>query len=106
MTSFDQHENAFETEFAHREELAFKVRERAIRLPALWAAKRLGKPGRAGQAYVQDLVAIDIASPTPDVALGRIVADLSAKGVAEKDVRRMMDQFLAQAHASLRRRVS
>jgi hypothetical protein len=34
------------------------------------------------------------------------VADLSARGVGEKDVRRMMDQFLAQAHTSLRRRVS
>ena len=106
MTSFDQLEHAFEAEFAHRDELAFKVRQRAIRLLALWAAERLGKPGQAGQAYVQDIVAIDIASPTPDVALGRIVADLSARGVNEQDVRRMMDQFLAQAHASLRHRVS
>jgi hypothetical protein len=37
MTSFDQRENAYEAEFAHREELKSKVRERANKLLALCA---------------------------------------------------------------------
>jgi hypothetical protein len=46
MTSFDQRENAFEAEFAHRDELAFKVRQRAIRLLALWAADVLASQAK------------------------------------------------------------
>jgi hypothetical protein len=33
MTSFDERENAYEAEFAHREELEFKVREQAVKQP-------------------------------------------------------------------------
>jgi hypothetical protein len=46
MTSFDQREHAFEAEFAHRDELAFKVRQRAIRLLALWAADVLASQAK------------------------------------------------------------
>jgi hypothetical protein len=87
MTSFDQRENEYEVEFAHREELRFKVRERAVKLLALWAAERLGKTGQAGEAYAVEMVAADVASPTPDTVLGHFVSDLSGK-VSGQDVRR------------------
>jgi len=106
MTSFDERENAYEVEFAHREELRFKVRERAVKLLALWAAERLGKSGQAGEAYANDIVAMDVANSTPDLAIGRVVTDLHASGVSESEVRRTMDQFSSQAEALLRGRVS
>jgi hypothetical protein len=65
MTSFDERENAYEVEFAHREELRFKVREQAVKLLALWAAERLGKSGRAAEAYAKDIVAIDLQTRSP-----------------------------------------
>jgi len=102
MTTFDQRENAFEAEFAHRNELEFKVRERAVTLLALWAAERLGKPAEAGKAYARDIVAMDVESSNPDAVLARIVKELSARGVGEQDVRKAMDRFRAQADAALR----
>jgi hypothetical protein len=106
MTTFDRRENAFEAEFAHRSELEFKARERALTLLALWAAERLGKPAEAGKAYAQDIVAMDVESSNPDAVLARIVKDLSARGVGEADVRKAMDRFRAQAEAAIRDRAS
>jgi hypothetical protein len=101
MTSFNERENAFEAEFAHREELKFKVRERAIASLALWAAQRLGKPSQAAATYAREIVALDIADPRPDAAFDRIVEDLGPAGVTQQEVRHGMEQFLAQAEASV-----
>jgi hypothetical protein len=102
MTLFDQRENAYEAEFAHREEVRFKVRERAVRMLALWAAERLGKSGQASEAYARDIVAMDVASSKPDVAFGRIVEDLGARGFSVLEVRQARDRLLAQVDASIR----
>ena len=106
MTTFDEREKAFEAEFALQQELKFKVRARAITLLALWAAELLGKVGEVGETYAKDIVAMDVASPKPDVAIARIVADLRSTGVSEHEVRRAMSRFLAQADATIRGRVS
>jgi hypothetical protein len=102
MTSFDQREKAYEAEFAHLEELKFKIRERAVRMLALWAAERLGKSGEASEAYAQDIVAMDVASSRPEVAFGRIVEDLEARGFSLQEVRQARDRLLAQVDASIR----
>jgi hypothetical protein len=101
MTSFDERENAFEAEFAHREELRFKVRERAVRLLALWAAEHLGKTADAREAYAGDIVATDVVNPKPAAALERIATDLGATGVSEQEVRRAMDRFMVEADAAI-----
>jgi hypothetical protein len=102
MTSFDQRENAYEAEFAHCAELRFKVRERALKMLALWAAERLGKSGQASEAYAQDIVAMDVASSEPEAGFRRIVEDLAARGVNEQEVRQAMDRLLVQVDASIR----
>jgi hypothetical protein len=96
MTSFKQRENAYEAEFAHREEVRFKVRERAVRMLALC------KSGQASKAYARDIVAMDVASSKPDVAFGRIVEDLGARGFSVQEVRQARDRLLAQVDASIR----
>jgi len=102
MTSFNERENAFEMEFAHREELNFKVRERAVALLARWAAQRLGKPSQAVETYAREIVALDVANPEPDVAIERVAADLGPAGVTQQEVRRAMEQFRAPAETSVR----
>ena len=102
MTSFNERENAFEMEFAHREELKFKVRERAVALLARWAAQRLGKPSQAAETYAREIVALDVANPTPDATVDRVVADLGPVGVTVQEVRRAMEQFFVQAETSVR----
>jgi hypothetical protein len=100
MTSFDERENAFEAEFAHREELKFRVRERAVRSLAVWAAQRLGKASQGAEAYAREIIGLDVANPRLDVTLERIAADLQPAGVTQQEVRRAMEQFLAQIERS------
>jgi hypothetical protein len=97
MTSLDRRENAFETEFAHQEELKFRARERAVRALAMWAAAQLGKTGEAAGAYAQEIVAADVTEPT--TTIDRIVAALAPKQVQASEVQRMMDRFLAAPDA-------
>jgi hypothetical protein len=102
MTSFDQRESAFEAEFAHQEDIKFKVRERAVRLLALCAAECLDKTADSREAYASDIVATDVASPKPGAVLERVATDLGKKGVSEEEVRREMDRFLMEADAAIR----
>src|ERR1700758_4465634 len=101
MTSFDEREKAYEAEFAHREELKFKVRERAMKLLALWAAEHIGKSAQEGETYAEEIVAMDVGRSEPDVVVGRVMTDLRATGISEQDVRRASDRFLAQADVAL-----
>jgi hypothetical protein len=100
MTSFEKRENAFEVEFAHREELKFRTRERAVTSLAFWAAQRLGKSRQAAEAYVRAIVGLDAANPTLDTMLERVAADLQPAGVTRQEVRGAMEQFFAQAETS------
>jgi hypothetical protein len=102
MTTLDKRENAFENEFAHQEELKFRVRERAIRNLAIWAAGRLGKSGDDLEAYAREIVANDVSNPTPDVTIERIAEALAPKGVSKIETRQMMDRLTAAADAAVR----
>ena len=53
MTTFDEREKAFESKFAHDEELRFKSTVRRNRLIGLWAAEKLGLPGAEAEAYAR-----------------------------------------------------
>ena len=94
MTSLEKRENAYETEFVHREELKFRARE--------WAAKRLGKTGAAADAYAAEVVAADVAHPELEPTLEHIATALVPAGVDRTEVSEMMSRFLAQAHAAVR----
>jgi hypothetical protein len=86
VTTFDERENAYEAEFAHQEELSFKVRERAVGLLALWAAEHLDKTAEASTAYAREIVASDVVNPTSDAVVERIVTDLRARGIGEQKI--------------------
>ena len=47
MTTFDDRQKAFETKFAHDEEMRFRILARRGKLIGLWAAEKLGKDGQA-----------------------------------------------------------
>jgi hypothetical protein len=97
MTTFDERENAFETEFAHQEELRFKTRERAVTLLALWAAKHLGRSAEASADYAREVVAMDVANSASGAAFERILTDLRAKGISGQEIHQAVDQFLASS---------
>ena len=69
MTTFDDRERAFETKFAHDEELRFRVIARRNRLLGGWAARLMGLSDAEADAYAnmrqlamrQNLKLVDIA---------------------------------------------
>jgi hypothetical protein len=103
MTTFDKREEAFENKFAHDEELKFKAEARRNKLLGLWVAEKLGLSGEAANDYARTVVAI-FGDGGDAVVIGKVIDDLSVKGVAitEAQVRAKMDELMAQAIAQVK----
>jgi hypothetical protein len=96
MTIFNRREEAFETEFAHGQERAFEMRERALHMLGLWAAEKRGETGAAAEAYARGLIETDVGA-APDAAFSKLVADLAGYGVDAEKIREKRDALLAIA---------
>jgi len=59
MTQFDDRERAFETKFAHDEEMKFRVLARRNRLLGEWAARKMGLSQEETESYSKDVVRAD-----------------------------------------------
>src|SRR6476661_4701848 len=59
MTSFDDRERAFETKFAHDEEMRFRITARRNRLLGQWAARQMGLTETEAESYAKDVVRSD-----------------------------------------------
>jgi len=104
MTTFDKREEGFEKQFAHDEELRFRATARRNKLLGLWAAEKLGLTGPAADAYAKEVVIADFEEPGDHDVFRKISKDFDAKNVAQSDhqIRRMMDELLAQAVAQIK----
>ena len=104
MTTFDKREEGFEKQFAHDEELKFKAMARRNKMLGLWAADKLGLTGDEAQAYAKEVVLADFQEASTNDVFGKIRKDFDAKGIAQSDhqIRRTMDELLAQAVAQLK----
>lgn len=100
MSSFDDRERAFETKFAHDQEMQFKATSRRNKLVGLWAAGVLGKTGQEAEDYALAVVGADFAAAASGGMVGKLVKDLDGKA-DEAAIRAKMDECLAQAKASL-----
>lgn len=101
MTLFEDREQAFERLFAHEEDLRFRACAKRDRKLALWAAARMSLPGDEAEAYEIFIVRLG-AWYGADGVRERILYDLQKAGVPVSDhrVRRMMDEWFAQALAA------
>lgn len=104
MNMFDQREESFEKIFVHEEELHFLAEARRNKLLGLWVAEKLGESGGAATAYAEGLVVAVTAKKADDIVVTRILNDFMTAGVhqSEHQIRRHMDEFLAQATAEIR----
>lgn len=100
MSTFDDRERAFETKFAHDEEMKFKAEARRNKLVGLWAAEILGKSGDAADAYAKDVVRADFEEAGHEDVMRKLMADLGDK-VSEADLRAKYDALLIEAKAQL-----
>ncbi len=99
MTTFDDRKDAFESKFAHDEELRFKAMARRNKLFGLWAADQLGQSGGEAEAYAKTVVIADFQEASDDDVLRKVSKDLEAggKNVPHTELRRIMNQLLARA---------
>ncbi len=102
MTTFDEREQAFENKFAHDQELEFKATARRNRLLGEWAAGLMGLA--TVEEYARAVVKSDFEQPGDEDVLRKVFEDLKGSGVttSEGEVRRKMDELLAQAREQLK----
>ena len=104
MTTFDKREEGFEKQFAHDEELRFKAMARRNKLLGMWAAEKMGLHGADAEAYAKDVVMSDFEEAGDHDVFRKVRADLDVKkiGISDQDLRRTMDELLAQAVAQIK----
>jgi hypothetical protein len=92
MTGFDDREKAFEEQFAHDQELIFKVRARRDSLFGLWAAEKMGLAEEAAAAYAKEVVAADFHKRDESAIVAKVGNDLAARGVRASEAQ-LRDEF-------------
>ena len=83
MGSFDDRERAFETKFAHDEEMKFRITARRNRLLGEWAARQMGLNEAETESYAKDVVRSDFEEAGDQDVIRKVLGDLTA---AEVDV--------------------
>jgi hypothetical protein len=103
-TTFDKREEGFEKQFAHDEELKFKAGARRNKLLGMWAAEKMGLSGAQAEAYAKEVVMVDFEQPGDHDVFMKIRKDFDGKKVAlsDQDIRRAMDELMAQAIAQIK----
>ena len=104
MSTFDDRERGFEKKFALDQEQEFKAAVRRNRALAQWAAELMGLSGTHVDEYVRAVVKSDFEAPGDDDVLRKVFEDLKGAGVqiTEGEVRRRMDELMAQARESVK----
>jgi hypothetical protein len=104
MTTFDKRKDAFESKFAHDEELRFKAESRRNKLLGLWAAGLLGKTGADADAYAREVIAADFEKAGEEDVFRKVRRDFDAAGVKQSDhqIRRTMEELMETAISQVR----
>jgi hypothetical protein len=99
----DDRENAFESKYAHDQEVEFKAVARRNKLLGLWAAGEMGIEGDAAEAYAKEVVMADFEEAGHEDVFRKIRGDLDAKSVDVSDhiIRKQMDDFLIEAREQI-----
>jgi hypothetical protein len=99
MTTFNDRKDAFENKFAHDEELRFKAMARRNKLFRALGRRPARPSGAEAEPTPRRVVAADFEEAGDDDVLRKVRKDLEAGGrtASGADLRRTMDQLLAQA---------
>lgn len=81
MTQFDDRERAFESKFAHDEEMKFRIIARRNRLLGQWAATQMGLTEAEADSYAKDVVRADFEEAGDQDVVRKVLGDLTAAGI-------------------------
>ena len=103
MTTFDDRQRGFETQFAREEEMAFRVTARRNRLVGHWAAQKMGLTEEETDAYAKAVVQADFEEGGDEDVMRKLMGDLTAAqvDVDEASVRRALEDALVTARRQL-----
>ena len=85
MTQFDDRERAFESKFAHDQEMNFRIIARRNRLLGEWAARKMALSDEETAAYAKDVVRADFEEAGDEDVIRKVLGDLTAAGVEVTD---------------------
>jgi hypothetical protein len=103
MTTFDDRERAFESKYAHDEELRFRVIARRNRLLGMWAARLMGLSDAEADAYAKDVIRADFEEAGEEDVVRKLLGDLTAAGVDIDEAK--IREALAHKEAEARRQL-
>jgi hypothetical protein len=81
MGTFDDRQRAFESKFAHDEEMKFRITARRNRLLGEWAARQMGLSEAETEAYAKDVVRSDFEEAGDHDVVRKVLGDLTNAGI-------------------------
>jgi hypothetical protein len=81
MTTFNDRERAFESKFAHDEEMRFRITARRNRLLGAWAARQMGLSDVESESYAREVVHSDFEEAGDHDVVRKVLGDLTAAGI-------------------------
>lgn len=105
MSSFDDRERAEEARYALDQQSQMRVTARRNKLLGLWAAGLMGVSGAEAEAYARSVVVADLEEAGDGDVIRKILADLSAAGVArtEAQIKEELARLLPVAREEIAR---
>ena len=103
MTQFDDRQRAFESKFAHDEEMKFRVLARRNRLLGEWAARKMGLSQEETDSYAKDVVRADFEEAGDGDVFRKVLGDLTAAGVEtdEAEIRQTLEHKSVEARRQI-----
>lgn len=103
MTTFDDRERAFETQYARDEDMAFRVTARRNKLLGRWAAAQMKLTPEETDAYAKAVVQADFEEAGDEDVIRKLVGDLTAANVDvdQGTVRRAIEEQTIEARRQL-----
>jgi hypothetical protein len=103
MTQFDDRQRAFESKFAHDEEMKFRLVARRNRLLGEWAAAKMGLSEEETSSYAKDVIRADFEEAGDEDVIRKVLGDLTSAGIEtnESEIRETLDHKTAEAKRQL-----
>jgi len=103
VTTFDDRERAFETKFAHDEEMRFRVIARRNKLLGHWAAGLMKLSPVEAESYAKDVVRADFEEAGDEDVIRKLLGDLTAARVEidEASIRQALLERTVEAKRQL-----
>ena len=103
MTTFDDRERAFESQYARDQEMQFKIVARRNRLLGHWAAKKMGLNDAESESYAKDVIRADFEEAGDEDVIRKLVGDLTSAGVDcdESRIREALEHKTVEARRQL-----